>query len=166
MAVRLGALVAAPLLLALTVGWLLRPEAHLTVSNSRTGEIYHRVEVREGSTVRLSWTHSIEKTPWVEVYEVSGGRFLLREARVKSFGAGVDQIAPEVRNADGWVILSGTGRSFPELRFFHSRGVDRELALDGRVLDLGEVPQYAPVSVEIRSGSWIVSLPDGLMGGE
>jgi hypothetical protein len=155
-----------PAALLLVLAGLLWPGQYLAVSNGETGEVYHRPEVREGSVVRVSWTHSIEKTPWVETYEVSDGRFLLREARVKSLGAGVDQLAPEARVEDGWVVLSGTGRSFPELRFFHSRGVERRLEVDGRPLDLEGVPQYAPVEVDVRSGPRVAAWISGRSRGE
>lgn len=137
--------------LLLLAAWLSLPERYVEVSNRETGQTYSLEEVEEGDPVRLSWTHSIEHTPWVEVYEVSGDRLELREVRVESFGAGVDQLAPEVENRDGWVILSGTERSFPTLRFFHSRDADRELSVDGRQVDLGRVPQYAPVEVKVES---------------
>lgn len=127
-------------------------QQQLTVSDPESGEVYHRVAVENGEVVRLSWTHSVEKTPWVEVYEVADGGFLLREARVKSFGAGVDQLAPETRLEDGWVILGGTQREFPELRFLHSREVDRRLEVGGEALDLTSLPERASVEVEVARG--------------
>lgn len=126
------------------------PERRAEVVDRDTEQSYYSAEVEEGDAVRLQWTHTIEKTPWVEEYEVSGGKFDLREARVKSFGAGVDQIAPEVENENGWVILRGTDRSFEELRFINSRRAERTLRVAGESVDLEKLPRYAPVEVSVE----------------
>lgn len=52
-------------------------------------------------SVTLSWTHSVEKTPWEEDYVVEGRTLHLREARVKRSGAGMDPPAGALW-ADGW----------------------------------------------------------------
>ena len=86
----------------------------------------------------------------MEEYEVSGGRLDLREVKVESFGAGVDQIAPEVENADGWVIMRGMDRSFEELHFINSRRAERTLQVAGEDVDLGPLPRYAAVEVSVE----------------
>lgn len=139
--------------LVLVAIWLLAPVRYIEVWDRQTGETYFVQRAQEGDAVRLSWIHSIEHTPWVEVYRVSGGRLMLEEARVKSFGAGVDQIAPEVATEDGWVILRGTGRVFRSLHFIYSREVDHELRIGGRELELEErVPHHAAIRVGVKQG--------------
>lgn len=143
--------------LALLVVWLLVPVRYVEVWDRGTGETYFVLTAGEGTTVRLSWVHSIEHTPWVEVYRVSGRKLALEEARVKSFGAGVDQIAPEVATEDGWVILRGTGRVFPALHFIYSREVDYELRIGGRELELEErIPHHAAIGVRTKQCSRVV----------
>ncbi len=137
--------------LVLVAVWLLAPVRYVEVWDRQTGETYFVQRAEEGATVRLSWIHSIEHTPWVEVYRVSGGKLALEEARVKSFGAGVDQIAPEVATEDGWVILRGTGRVFPALHFIYSRKVDYELRIGDRELELEEqIPHHAAIGVRVK----------------
>jgi hypothetical protein len=132
--------------------WLLTPQSVVEIKDGETGEGYFASESEEGDIVRLSWTHSVERTPWVEEYEVADGEFHLREVRIKSFGAGVDQIAPKVENTDGWVVMSGYERSFDALRFIHSRDVERELVVAGKETGLdAEVPEYAPVEVGVEN---------------
>lgn len=107
--------------------------------------------------MRLSWTHSIEHTPWVELYRVSNGKMALEEARIKSFGAGVDQVAPEVVTEDGWVKLRGTGRIFRALHFFYSKKVDYELRIGGRDIGLeNRVPHHAAVAVGTKQDTRIM----------
>lgn len=143
-------LLGAALLLSLLV-YAATPERRAEVVDRDTGESYYSAGVEDGDAVRLEWTHTIEKTPWVEEYEVSGGKFDLREAKVKSFGAGVDQIASEVENENGWVILRGTGRSFEELRFINSRRAERTLRVAGENVDLERMPRYAAVGVSVEN---------------
>jgi hypothetical protein len=41
-------------------------------------------------TMTLSWTHTVEGTPWEEDYAIRDGALILTEARVKRSGAGMD----------------------------------------------------------------------------
>jgi len=49
----------------------------------------------------LAWIHTVEKTPWEEDYIVAGGALVIREARVKASGAGMD-VPPDAIWAGGW----------------------------------------------------------------
>ena len=55
------------------------------------------------TTFTLSWTHTIEKIPWVESWAVSDKTLLLTEAKVKGSGAGMEP-PPEARLVDGWYV--------------------------------------------------------------
>jgi hypothetical protein len=54
-----------------------------------------------GLLFSLSWTHSIEKTQWIEHWQVDGGQLVLRETFVKGSGAGIDP-APNAVLENGW----------------------------------------------------------------
>lgn len=49
----------------------------------------------------LSWTHSVEKVPWHEVWNVTPQGLVLSEARIKGSGAGMDPPADAVLK-NGW----------------------------------------------------------------
>jgi hypothetical protein len=52
-------------------------------------------------TITLSWTHTVEGTPWEEDYVIRDGALALTQARVKRSGAGMD--APDGAVwAEGW----------------------------------------------------------------
>ena len=55
------------------------------------------------TTFTLSWTHTIEKIPWVESWAVSDKTLLLTEAKVKGSGAGMEP-SPEAHLVDGWYV--------------------------------------------------------------
>lgn len=56
-----------------------------------------------GDTLTLSWTHSIEKTEWREIWRAENGRMVPVEARIKGFGAGMEP-PPGARLSDGWMV--------------------------------------------------------------
>lgn len=53
------------------------------------------------SLFTLSWTHSVERVPWEEVWRLEGRQLVLVEARVKGSGAGMEPPADAVM-VDGW----------------------------------------------------------------
>lgn len=54
-----------------------------------------------GVMFSLSWTHSVEKTEWVERWQVQDERLILKETFVKGSGAGIDP-APNAILDNGW----------------------------------------------------------------
>lgn len=54
-----------------------------------------------GVLFSLSWTHSIEKTKWVEHWQIAGDQLVLQKTFVKGSGAGIDP-APNAVLRDGW----------------------------------------------------------------
>ncbi|NMA99488.1 MAG: DUF1850 domain-containing protein [Phyllobacteriaceae bacterium] len=50
----------------------------------------------------LTWIHSVEKTEWVEHWQVEGDRLALVSARVKGPGAGIDLPPDAVWEEGGW----------------------------------------------------------------
>lgn len=53
----------------------------------------------------LSWTHSVERTEWVEEWQVLNGRLHLTQAAVRGSGAGMEPGAGAVLK-DGWWVWS------------------------------------------------------------
>lgn len=53
------------------------------------------------STFILGWTHTVQKTRWEEVWAVTRPGLVMREARVKGSGAGMDP-PPEARFDGTW----------------------------------------------------------------
>lgn len=54
-----------------------------------------------GLLFSLSWTHSIEKTKWIEHWQVQNEQLVLQETFVKGSGAGIDP-APTAVLDNGW----------------------------------------------------------------
>lgn len=152
--------VAAPVALAV-VGALaaaIAPRPFLEITDSRSGESYFLRRAGHGSRVNLSWTHSVDRTPWIERYVIARGRFALRDVLVKSFVSGLDVDVSHTTTSDGWVAMDGAAKSFPTLRFIHSPDVGRRLVVNDRDIDLaGRIPDYASVEVHVRSAPAILT---------
>lgn len=54
-----------------------------------------------GLLFSLSWTHSVEKTEWIEHWQSDNELLVLRETFVKGSGAGIDP-APNAVLENGW----------------------------------------------------------------
>lgn len=66
------------------------------------------------SSFTLSWTHSVEKTEWQESWSVENDALVLKEARVKGSGAGMDP-GDGAQLIDGWWVWQPTLPPQPEL---------------------------------------------------
>lgn len=141
---------------ALAVAFTPRP--YIEINDSRSGESYFLRRACRGSRVILSWTHSVDRTPWIERYAVGTGRFDLCEVLVKSFGSGVDVGVSDTTTADGWVVMGGATKSFRTLRFIHSPDVGRRLTINDHDIDLADrVPSYASVEIHVRCAPRILT---------
>lgn len=56
-----------------------------------------------GCAFSLAWTHSVEKTGWVEHWQMRGGEMVQIQARVQGTGAGMEP-APHARLEHGWWV--------------------------------------------------------------
>lgn len=141
------------------VVWLFLPVRFLEIIDEQSGRRYGLFWVKEDAQIRLSWIHSVERTPWVEQYRIRGTKLILTEVRVKSFGAGVDVEAPESKVEGGWVVMRKMDREFDVLHFVYSRRAGHQLHLGDRDLDLkSRVPHHAPVEVRIRKRPRIMGI--------
>lgn len=92
----------------LAAGILLFPRPFLTMASYPDGHVYMRLAVKPQESFSVQWTHSVEKTPWREVYQIAPfgqSRMKLVETRFKSYGAGVPADAGgQCRVVDGWIV--------------------------------------------------------------
>ena len=54
------------------------------------------------TTFTLSWTHSVEKVQWQEVWRVRAGMLEIIEARVRGSGAGMEPLEGAVLDGGWW----------------------------------------------------------------
>ena len=94
----------------------------------------------------LSWTHSIEKTRWEEDWIVGKDRLTLVEARVESFGAGMEP-GPDARFDGTWWRWKPTVPPLPELLLRRSDAVPQGwgLCAEGACRRIGAADETADV---------------------
>ena len=87
----------------------------------------------------LAWTHSIEKIRWEEDYRIESGGLVLKEARIRGSGAGMEP-------PQGAVLRNGTWHyrpalpSLPRLRLARSPyTADYTLCWDGRCRPMEDI---------------------------
>ncbi|WP_299816373.1 DUF1850 domain-containing protein [uncultured Jannaschia sp.] len=85
----------------------------------------------------LRWTHSVERTDWVERWTVADDRLRLRDAAVRGSGAGMEPGADAVLR-DGWWVSPG-GLEVPALHLAASgeTGGGWTLCADGTCREIG-----------------------------
>ncbi|WP_299839490.1 DUF1850 domain-containing protein [uncultured Jannaschia sp.] len=88
----------------------------------------------------LRWTHSVERTEWVERWTVAGDHLTLRSAAVRGSGAGMEP-GPDAVLRDGWWVSPG-GLDVPALHLAASGATTGgwTLCADGTCRELGAVP--------------------------
>ncbi|GGL70115.1 DUF1850 domain-containing protein [Wenxinia marina] len=96
--------------------------------------------------VTLGWTHSVERTGWVETWEVGDGGLTLLSSALKGSGAGMEP-GPEARLVDGWWVSPG-GLTVPQIVLAASGKTVSpwRLCADGACRALGADPG-APVTL-------------------
>lgn len=125
--------------------------------------VYLIQEVRPGDQIQISWTHSIEKSTWMDTLIVSeDAQLYLEETRFQSFGAGMPFTTEgQVRLKDGYVIMSQLHRPMPAYRWVHSHLVGHTVRLNGQVILHPEaIPHHRLAELSIRKipsgGLWEV----------
>ncbi|MCG6893625.1 MAG: DUF1850 domain-containing protein [Desulfobacteraceae bacterium] len=135
--------VAATVLLAAVIFWAgTRPAVVFTVRLPREGDrLAAAVRTGEGEEMRLSYLHSVEKTPVEGRFVVSEGPSLrIRETRMASVGTGLPNTVPErTRREGGWLVVD---EEMHRIEGFRYRLMDlnrTRLTVEGAPVPLGEI---------------------------
>ncbi len=94
-------------LLLITVG----RGSTLILRDPDTGLVYGRYPLSDGDAFSVCFVHSVNRTPYYDLYELRGGRIYLTGLRYYSFGAGVpEELDPSWRlelPGDGSMLVTG-----------------------------------------------------------
>jgi hypothetical protein len=106
------------------------------------------VKVLSIAAFTLAWTHSIEKTEWREDWRVTPQGLELVQARVKSFGAGMEPPA-DAHLVDGWFQWQPKHAPMPQVVLGNSGAAGEwRLCSDGGCRTLSEILGH-PVGVNV-----------------
>ncbi len=134
------------------------PFTTLRIVNLKTDEVIIEKSMLQDNHFTVRWIHSVELTPWEELFQVIDGHIYLEETRFQSFGAGVpDAIGTQSETADGYVTYSGIHQEMPSLIYGVSPIAQHELLIgkaQPKTYVLYELlPADTPVSFEAHTTS-------------
>ena len=125
----------------------------LFVQSQEDQTVYNEVpHVKAGDTFTIKWIHSVEKTPWREVYQLTGeGELLLIETAFQSFGAGVPHQKGTMTVEDGEVVIRDINETFTVFQWIHSQNVGFELEMNGKkIFDAEDLPHHERMQIFIE----------------
>jgi len=81
--------------------------------------VYERFIVKPNDEFTIRWMHSVELTPWEEIFKISNDYdIILDRTRFKQFGAGVpDSAGNKTEIVDGYIVFSGINQIMKELPY-------------------------------------------------
>lgn len=127
-----------------------QPQVRIVLEDQRTGDVLTHFTAHQGSTVELSWIHSVEHALWREFYEILGDGFLLDCTEPGSFGAGTPSNAPRTETVDGRVRFCGLGRRFERVSWIHSHAVQHRVTMNDDVMvDTTSLPHHTFISMRV-----------------
>ena len=127
-------------------------ERLLVVEDAETGERLLAVPVAEGTTVALNYTHSVEKTPVLDVYAVDGTELEMVRMEFRSYGAGLPARADVTVTENDTFVFDPEG-SYEELYVTPGPIAGHELVVGDRVYDLVDLSDARTVKLSVAADS-------------
>jgi hypothetical protein len=123
-------------------------ERTLLVADAETGERLLAVPVAEGTTVALNYTHSVEKTPVLDVYAVDGTELEMVRMEFRSYGAGLPARADVTITENDTFVFDPEG-SYEELYVTPGPIAGHELVVGDRAYDLVDLSDARTVKLSV-----------------
>ena len=133
------------LVIAVTVLFALCPRAHrLVLRDPDTGRTYASYPMAEGAEFSVSFVHSINKTPYYDLYEIRDGEIWVTGLQYYSFGAGVPEALDPAWQLtllpDGGMLVTGLDTPLQHIIYRVGTVYDHFLHLpEGREVNLTEL---------------------------
>ncbi len=137
--------------LAIVLGKHPNPSYYLVIYNEHQDQLYE-IETYPGEEVVLSYRHSSDGTPVVQIFEVKEDGYLhLFEEQYSWYGAGLEHGSGYDFSFEGDTVrVRGYDRMFSELFIRVARTVPQELEVSGKVVQLSDLaPGGARLLVQI-----------------
>ena len=110
------------------------------------------VKTTVGGDIRLSYLHSVERTPVEGRFSVGpGSSLLVRETRMMSVGTGLPNTAPERTRRDGrWMVVDERLQPLAGLDFYLSSINKTRITVDGSQVSLETVPSGSVIRLDVE----------------
>ncbi|WP_160112505.1 DUF1850 domain-containing protein [Salicibibacter kimchii] len=101
----------------------------------------------------VSWTHSVEHTPWVETLRISeDGDLIMVETQFQSYGAGApENTSGTVSIEDGFIVISGINEVYETYNWFHSHHADFTITVgDETTIEPTDLPDQTAIEMKVE----------------
>ncbi|WP_276273506.1 DUF1850 domain-containing protein [Haloarcula litorea] len=123
-------------------------ERVLVAADAETGETYLTAPVENGTTVALTYTHSVEQTPVVDEYAVRGDRLVMTRMVFESYGWGLPSGADVARENGSFVF--DPDRSYTRLTVAPGEVAGHTLRVGDRRYDLVALTDGRSVTLRLE----------------
>ncbi|CAI48362.1 TRAP-type transport system protein small subunit [Natronomonas pharaonis DSM 2160] len=121
----------------------------LVVEDATDGTELLAVAVEPGSEVAIEYTHSVERTPVVDVYTVDDGELVMTRSEFQSFGAGLPSRA-DVALEDGVFVYEPPPKRYAQLTVATGHIADHDLVVDGERYDLAALADGESITLDLE----------------
>lgn len=108
---------------------------YLILEDDETGEIYNKIPVENLDEFEITFTHSVNKSPVTDIYQIRGGDIYLTGNVYYGFGAGVPTEIYEGQTLsygeNGEMIISNMDTLMPHLVYIIGTVTDYYLSVNG-----------------------------------
>lgn len=98
----------------------------------------------------LQWKHSVEKTTWLEHYQIKQRKFVLRYTDLISFGAGTPTHYPIIFQKNGWIRMD-VNQTLKDINWTISKNMQGTIKSQQKQwLIYQDYPDYSIVNISIQ----------------
>ncbi len=130
-----------------------KEQLHLIIQEQRTNQEFKVFSVGKDDIIEVHWIHSVELTPWIEVYQTTENlQLALIETKFQSYGAGVpNQLEGTVSYRDGFTILSNLNQTIEKFQWMHSHDAEFKIIINGEtVIYPRDLPHHTPMQFYVE----------------
>ena len=134
---RIAKFITAAVIIAAVIILIFNPfsDKYLILEDDQTGEIYTKIPVENLDEFEITFTHSVNKTPVTDIYQIREGDIYLTGNIYYSFGAGVPTEIYEGQTLsygeNGEMIISDMDTLMPNLVYIIGTVTDYYLSVNG-----------------------------------
>jgi hypothetical protein len=126
-----------------------------TITDENSGKIVFQDKIEKYQNFYTSFTHSVNRTPVNEYYEISQGMFLLKKAAFYSYGAGMPEAgeygSSQPKIVDGLVQIDHIDKVFKSLTIFAGTYADHSLNTKNKKISFSQlVKPQTSVTFEVK----------------
>lgn len=120
--------------------YVIKPESHLLLVDDTTGAILQEIELDEGKTFSMTYTHSVERSEVKEIFEVRGNEIFVMESYTESYGAGLPYEGTELDADDGKFVIKDINKKIESLIVRPSKLYPHYLTYNNEVITISDYP--------------------------